>query len=123
MGMHSHRKQPVYQLPLAKQEIVKTEVDRLLEGLIRPSNSPWSPPVVLVSNSDGSPRLCCNYKALNQVTRKDSVPMPNIAECLETMGRATCFHSIDLLSRFHQVKIHVPDIPKTAFVIKEGMYE
>ena len=118
------QKQPVYRLPLAQQVIVTAEVHRLLEeGLIRPSNSPWSAPVVLVSKSDGSPRLCCNYKALNQVTRKDSFPLPNIAECLEAMGGATCFHSIDLLSGFHQVKVHVPDIPKTAFVTKEGMYE
>ncbi|CAC5381726.1 unnamed protein product [Mytilus coruscus] len=40
-------------LPIGKREIERTEVSKMLErGLIEPSNSPWSRPLVLITNSD-----------------------------------------------------------------------
>ncbi|KAL5961256.1 Transposon Ty3-I Gag-Pol polyprotein [Taenia solium] len=52
------------------------DVNRLLnevisDDVIRPSKSPWASPIALVKKSDGSLRLCVDYRKLNVVTRKD----------------------------------------------------
>jgi hypothetical protein len=58
---------PYYQ----KTEIEKMVKELLQSGLIRPSHSPFSFPVLLVKKADGAWRFCVNYQALNDITVKD----------------------------------------------------
>lgn len=93
---------------------LREELKELLDlGLIRPSSSPWGTSVLFVKKKDGSMRLCIDYRALNAVTRRNTNPLPRRNECLERLGGARYFSSIDLKSGYHQVWIHVEDIPKT----------
>jgi hypothetical protein len=49
---------PPRRLIIGKREIEKQEVHKMLEkGIIEPSKSPWSAPIVLVTKKDGSPRF------------------------------------------------------------------
>ena len=83
--------QPIRQaprrLPLAKQEETEELVRKMLdEGVIEESNSPWSSPVVLVTKKDGSTRFCVDYRKLNDVTKKDSYPLPRIDDTLTILS-------------------------------------
>jgi hypothetical protein len=55
-------------------------------GVIEPSKSPWSSPVVLVTKKDGTIRFCVDYRALNNVMIKDAYPLPRVDECLDSLG-------------------------------------
>ena len=85
-------KQQPYRLPLAKKYLIDQEVEQLLiKEIIRPSTSPWSSPIVLVSKPDGSVRVCVDYRKVNSVTKKDAYPLPLIDDTLHALGGAKYF--------------------------------
>jgi hypothetical protein len=52
---------PVYRILHAYREVVKMELDEMLqEGIIEPTSSAWSSPIVLVNKKDKSLRVCVN---------------------------------------------------------------
>ena len=56
-----------------KITVVKKEIDNMLaRNIIRPSNSPYSAPIVLVTEKDGSNRKCTDFRGLNEVTKRDA---------------------------------------------------
>ena len=123
-GDHPPIKQAPRHLPLNKREIVKKEVDSMLQnGIIVKSTSPWSSPIVLVTKCDNSTRLCIDYRALNEVTRKDSYPLPNIQDYFDALVGTCWFSSIDLQSRYWQVGMSPEDAPKIAFTCSEGLFQ
>jgi hypothetical protein len=118
----------IYKTPysMATPELAKLKehLKELLEkGFIRPSSSPWGAPVIFVPKNDGTQRLCMDYRALNEVTVKNKYMLPRIDDLFDQLRGACVFSKIDLQSGYHQVKIRECDIPKTAFILRYGMYE
>ena len=55
-------------------------------GVIRPSTSPWTSPIVIVEKKDGGLRFCVDYRRLIQLSKFDAYPMPHIEEVFESVG-------------------------------------
>ena len=82
---------PIHQSPRRIPHACGLKVKKLLKDMlknnvIRPSNSPWSSPIILVQKKDGSTRFCVDYRKVNAVTRKDAYPMPRVDNTLNTLG-------------------------------------
>ena len=118
-------RQPVRRVPVCqKAEVKDLLADMEKKDVIRPSNSPWASPIVLVRKRDGSHRFCVDYRKLNAVTRKeDAYPIPRIDDTLDTLSGACWFSTLDMVSGYWQVEVGEKDREKTAFCTPYGLYE
>ena len=116
--------QKAYRMPLNKRQIVEDMIDDMLcEGVIRPSNSPYSSPILLVDKKDNGSRLCVDYRKLNQVTEYDAFQLPHIKDIFDLVGGSKIYSTLDLKAGFYQMPVAEEDIPKTAFRCHVGSYE
>ncbi|MCG7877685.1 MAG: RNase H-like domain-containing protein [Candidatus Thiodiazotropha endolucinida] len=117
-------RQPARRLPFGKRLTEQAEIKKMLDrGVIEPSNSPWSSPVVLVTKKDGSIRFCVDYRVLNGLTVKDAYPIPRVDECLDALSGCKWYSSMDLNSGFWQVGLHPEDRQKSAFATSLGLFQ
>ena len=80
-------KQPFRRIPPSLYEEVREHLKELLDaGAIRESNSPFSSNVVLVRKSDGSLRMCIDFRTLNKGTIRDAHSIPRIEETLDCLA-------------------------------------
>lgn len=111
-------------VPVAREKEVKEMIERMVKNsFIEPSSSPWCSPVVLVKKKDGNTRFCVDYRRLNDVTKKDSYPLPRIDDTLDTLTGMRWFTTLDLKSGYWQVEIDPKDKEKTAFSTGKGLWQ
>ena len=87
------------QNPAVRQEEMAQVQQMLSSGIIRPSNSPWASPVILVKKKDGSLRLCVDFRQLNAATVKDEHPIPCIDDLLDALHGARWFSTLERISQ------------------------
>ena len=114
-------RQPYWrQNPAIRREEMAQVRQMLSSNVIRPSNSPWASPVVMVRKKDGSLRFCVDFRQLNAATVKDAHPLPRIDDLLDALHGAKWFSTLDLKSGYWQVPITEQDKAKTAFRTSSG---
>lgn len=83
---------------------VKAHVKRLLEqGTTEESVSPYATPIVQGRKMNKSLRLCVDYRKLQEITVKDTLPLPRIQDTLAALAGAQYLSSFDLAARHHQI--------------------
>eukprot|EP00762_Andalucia_godoyi_P008723 ANDGO_04722.mRNA.1 Retrovirus-related Pol polyprotein from transposon 17.6 len=120
----SPRAVPPRRLSPENQEVVARQLQDLLQkGIIRPSNSPYASPIVLVRKDGKDPRLCVDYTQINSCTVDLKYPLQNAKELLDRMAGKKIFASLDLKSGFHQMPLDEKSIPLTSFATSHGLFE
>ena len=83
INQHPYRMNPL------KQTYLQDEVKYSLENdFIEPSQSNYSSPCILVPKSNGTYRMCTDYRKVISVTKTDSFPIPRIDDCIDKVGNS-----------------------------------
>ena len=119
---------PVYhkprRIPVAWEKEVDDQVSEMLRnGIIRPSYSPWNAPVMLVKKKDNATRFVCDFRGVNDVTKKDTYPLPHIKEVIDKMAGSQYWSTLDAASAYWSIPLSETDKEKTAFAVPRGKFE
>jgi hypothetical protein len=113
-----------YKMTPKKLAKLKIQLKVLLDkGYIYPNTSPWGCSTLFVKKKNQSLMLCVDYRPLNAVTIKNKYPLPRIDILFDQLAGAKVFFKVDHHSGYHQIKIRLEDVPKTAFSTRYGLYE
>lgn len=118
-------KQRYYNVSPARQKLINEELDRMLAlGVVEPSQSAWSSPIMLLDKPDGSKRFVVDFRAVNAVSRKDAYPLPQVTTILDRLRDARYLSSLDIKSAYWQIELEETSKEKTAFAIPgRGLYQ
>ena len=113
-----------YKVPFNLRAQVNKEILKWLElGIIRPSRSEWSFPIVIVTAPGKDLRICVDYRKLNPLLLMDAFPMPNIDVLIGKLRNARYISKLDLTKSFHQIKLSEESKKYTSFVCELGHFE
>ena len=98
-------------LPQAYEKDIYKQINDLLgKCVVEISDSPYASPIVPVVKRDGSIRLCCDYRKLNEKTVPSTFPIPR-NENLFDLKKAEVYTVLDLKSAYwHIAKKRTIDI-------------
>ena len=115
---------PCYRIPAQLLPKIREEIEGMLEmGIIEPSMSEWSSPVVLVPKKDASWRFCMDFRRVNALSTFDPYPMPRIDDLIDRLGSARYLTTLDLSKGYWQVPMSPESKPLTAFKTPFGFYQ
>ena len=87
----------------------------LEKGYIRPSKSPYASPFFFVKKKDGKWRPVQDYHKLNEVTMRNTYPLPLIKELVRQLVGKRWFTKFDVRWGYNNVRIKEQDQWKAAF--------
>lgn len=117
-------KNKMRRVPTAFENEVDRQVQEMLKhDIIRPSCSPWNSPLLLVKKKDNSLRFVCDFRGLNDVTKKDNYPLPHIRDVVDKMEGSRFWTTLDAASAYWSMPLSEEDKEKTAFAVPRGKYE
>lgn len=123
-GDEAPRRVAARRMPFAvRQEVARQLCNMQEAGVIEPSSSPWSSPVVMVRKKDGTLRFCVDYRELNKITKRDTFPLPRMDDLLDQLGNSRYFTTLDLASGYWQICVAPGSREKTAFVTPHGLFQ
>ncbi|GBO31034.1 Transposon Tf2-9 polyprotein, partial [Araneus ventricosus] len=117
-----------YPIPKIAHDFAKQEIQKLLEaGIIEPSTSNYSFPIIFVKKKSDSKklkfRMVVDYRLLNSVTESFKICLPKIADILHEISGKKWYSVLDLKSAFFQIKLKNSDKQKLAFCSELGNFQ
>ena len=79
--------------------------ENLSKGFIRASSSPAGALILFVKKSDGSLRLCVDYRGLNAGTIKNRYLLPLIRETLMRLSKACYYTALDVRGSYNLLRV------------------
>ena len=123
-GEETPRRAATRRMPFAVRQEVARQLNNMQgTGVIEPSSSPWSSPVVMVRKKDGTLRFCVDYRELNKITKRDTFPLPRVDDLLDQLGNSRYFTTLDLASGYWQIRVAPGSREKTAFITPYGLFQ
>ena len=103
------------------KDIMYRQIDEMLSaGVIEPSSSSYSSPVVIDRKEGKKPRFCIDFKLINKITVDEPSVLPKIHDTIKDLGSSTIFSVLDLKSGYWQVPLDPSSKPYTAFSTPDG---
>ena len=78
---------------------------------------------MLVIKRDESYRYCIDHRKVNDLTHKDSYPLPRIDSTLDALSGAAWFSTLELKSGYWQVEMEEKDKEKTVVTSGSGLWQ
>ena len=120
---------PLESLHNAINEVMQRQINKYLdEGIIRPSDSPYSSMMWVVSKKSGKNgekrwRMVTDFRQLNEVTVVNSYPLPLTTDIIDAVATTKYITAIDLKTGYYQIPMDPVDADKTVFAGPYGYYE
>ena len=103
-----------------KIKILRKEIDTLLElGIIRPSQSCYASPCILVDKPDVGVRLVINFSLLNKNCYYHAYPIPKIDDLIDKVGQAKFLTQLDVTKAYWNILLDDENIQYTDFVTSD----
>ena len=118
-------KEPLRRTSAENAKIIKEwVVKQLKKGFIQESTSSAGYAITIAPKKDDEKgRVCIDYRRLNDITVKDSYPLPLILDIRDQVQGADWFTTLDLRGAYNLIRMAVGEEWKTAFRTAEGLYE
>ncbi|XP_073785929.1 uncharacterized protein [Danio rerio] len=117
-------RQRPYRVPEARRLAINEEIQKMRKlGIIEPSRSPWSSPIVMVPKPNGTLRFYNDFRKLNEISMFDGYPMPRVDELLDRLGGARFISTIHLTKGYWQLPLSESAKEKTAFSTPGGHWQ
>ncbi|PLW26847.1 hypothetical protein PCANC_25435 [Puccinia coronata f. sp. avenae] len=109
--------------PAEKYTALKTLItDRLTNGTIRRTTSPWAAPVLFTGKKDRNLRPCFDYRKLNAVTVENCYPLPLTMDLIDSLLDADQFTKLDLRNAYGNLRVAEGNKEKLAFICSAGQF-
>lgn len=117
------KKPPRYRWSPAIQKEMEKEIERMRElDVIEESESDWCNPLLPVKKSSGEWRLCLDCRRVNEVTKKEAYPFPDMQLILGRIEKANYFSIIDLSKAYWQIPLAKESRDYTSFRAGKHLY-
>ena len=112
-----------YPIPHHIQGTVDSEIESMLKmHVIKPFNSPYASPIVLVKKPDGKIRFCTDYRKLNRLTSFSTEPMVQADQIFCKLKDSKWVSKCDMSKGYWQIAVDESSQDKTCFVTPKGSY-
>lgn len=100
----------LYHVPYAQMKVSHQEIQRLLDSKVIRLKRPSV--------------MCKDYRVLNNVTKKEYYPLPNISDSLQgyKVESKALFSVNDVAEAYHQISMEDKNIPLRGFDTYDGYY-